>query len=198
VRRCLSIVFNSLRCVFMAFMIVTQNSPAAYAVQLDGVEMPETLQVFGRALHLNGWGLRTYSIFGIHIYTASLYLEHLGTNPDKIINSLETKLLVVRFEHAVSAEEAQKAWRTGLENNCIGSCHLDPDEVAKFLSQVPAMHTGDKFNLVFTQSGGIVTVNGQQVGTISRRQFADAILATFLGPNPASSMLKQELLGGHP
>ncbi len=44
-------------------------------------------------MHLNGSGLRTYSILGIHIYAASLYLEHLSTDPEHIIHSPETKLL---------------------------------------------------------------------------------------------------------
>ncbi len=97
----------------------------------------------------------------------------------------------------MSAEEAQKPGARGLDNNCIAPCHLDPEDVAKFISQVPAMHTGDNFNLVFTPNGGTVSVNGHEIGTISRRQFADAVLATFLGLNPASPTLKQELLKGH-
>jgi hypothetical protein len=196
VKRFASLV--SLRCAFMMFMITTLIGPGAYAAELDGIQVPETLQVLGKTLHLNGSGLRTYSILGIHIYAASLYLERLSTDPNEIIRSPETKLLAVRFEHAVSAEDAQKSWRTGLENNCIAPCHLDPEDVARFLSQVPAMHTGDNFNLVFTANGGTVSVNGHEIGTISRRQFADAVLATFLGFNPASPTLKQELLKGHP
>ena len=48
----------------------------ASAAALDGLQVPDTLQVDGRALHLNGYGLRTYSILAIHIYVASLYLEN--------------------------------------------------------------------------------------------------------------------------
>ena len=196
-KRFASFVSNSSLCAFVIFMATALTGLEAHAAQLDGVQVPDTLQVLGKTLYLNGSGLRTYSILGIHIYAASLYLERLSTDPNAIIHSPETKLLTVRFEHAVSAEEAQKAWRTGLENNCTAPCYLDPQDVARFLSQVPAMHTGDNFNLIFTSSGGTVTVNGQQIGTISRRQFADAVLATFLGPSPASPALKQELLRGH-
>ena len=181
----------------MMLLIVVPFRFGAHAAELDGVQMPETLQVNGNTLHLNGIGLRTYSILHIHIYVASLYLEHLSNNPEQIIHSPETRLLMLRFERNVSAEEARKAWRTGLENNCMSPCHLDPGDVSRFLSKVPDMHAGDDFNLIFTQSGGTVTVNGQQIGTISRRQFSDAVLATFLGPDPASPTLKRELLRGH-
>jgi hypothetical protein len=59
------------------------------------------------------------------------------------------------------------------------------------------MHAGDSYSLVFAQYGATVIVDEQQVGTISRPQLAEAMLATFLGPKPASPRLKQELLGSH-
>jgi hypothetical protein len=188
------------RFLLSSLMVLAVASPiwlVAYAEEVDGVQMPVTLQVVGKTLHLNGHGLRTYSILGIHIYAASLYLEHLSSNPEAIIQSPETKLIMVRFEHDVSSDQARDSWKTALENNCIAPCYLDPADVQRFLAQVPAMHVGDNFNLLFENGGAIVSVNGHQIGTIPRRQFAEAILATFLGPNPASPRLKQELLRGH-
>jgi hypothetical protein len=41
----------------------------AQAAELDGVQLPDPLQINGKTLHLNGFGLRTYSILGIHIYS---------------------------------------------------------------------------------------------------------------------------------
>jgi hypothetical protein len=191
------LVSSSLCRFFRTLLIGTLVGFTASAAQLDGVQVPETYLVNGKTLYLNGLGLRTYSILNVHIYAASLYLEHLSTDADKILHSLETKLLAVRFEHAVSAEDAQKAWRDGLANNCLEPCRIDPGDLATFLSQVPAMRVGDNFNLIFTRTGAVITVNGQQIGTIERRQFAEALLATFLGPNPASPTLRQQLLMGH-
>ena len=48
----------------------------AIAAELDGVTMPDLLQVAGTPLRLNGMGLRTYPLFRIHIYVAGLYLQH--------------------------------------------------------------------------------------------------------------------------
>jgi hypothetical protein len=186
-----------LLCTFMTFTVTAPTRFEAHAVELDGGQIPTTAQAGGKILYLNGYGLRTYSVLGVHIYAASLYLEHPNTNAEAIIHSSETKLLTVRFEHNVSIDQAQNSWKTGLDNNCVAPCHLDPEDVQRFLSQVPAMHSGDNFNLLFTQNVATVSVNGQQIGTISRRQFAEAVLATFLGPNPASPSLKQELLRGH-
>ena len=168
-----------------------------HAAELDGVQLPDTLQVDGKSLHLNGFGLRTYSLLGIHINVAGLYLEHLSTDPEEIVRSPDTKLLTVRFERSVSADSARTAWREGLENNCEAPCRLDPEDVDRFLAMVPTMHAGDNYSILFTQHGAIVTVSGRQIGTISQPHFAEAMLATFLGPRPASLRLKQQLLQGH-
>ena len=169
----------------------------AQAAELDGVQLPDTVQVEGKTLHLNGFGLRTYSLLRIHIYAAGLYLERLSTDADEVLASPGTKLLNIRFEHDVGADDARKAWRKGFENNCTASCHLDPEDVEKFLASVPAMRVGDNYSLLFTQTGVTITVNGHQIGIISQPLFAEAMLATFLGPVPASLRLKRELLRGH-
>src|SRR5262249_43435414 len=102
----------------MVLAAVSLGHPLAEAEEVDP-PTPITLQVVGKTLRLNGHGLRTYSILGIHIYAASLYLEHLSSNPDAIIQSPETKLLTVRFEHDVSSDQARDSWKTALENNCL-------------------------------------------------------------------------------
>jgi hypothetical protein len=170
---------------------------AAQAAEFDGVQIPDTMQVGGKTLRLNGFGRRTYSILllNIHIYVASLYLEHPSSDPEQIMRSPETKLLIVRFEHNVGAEKARN---DGLQNNCVSPCHLDPADVQQFLAEVPAMQVGDVFTLLFTRQGATVALDGRQIGVIPKPQFADAMLATFLGPRPALPRLKQDLLRGHP
>ena len=55
-------------------------------------------------------------------------------------------------------------------------------------------HAGDNYSLLFTESGASVTVSGKPIGTITQPQFAETLLAKFLGPKPASPRLKRELL----
>jgi hypothetical protein len=95
----------------------------AQAAELDGFQLPDTLEVGGKTLHLNGFGLRTYSLalLHIHVYVVALYLEHLSTDAHEIIASPETKLLKIRFEHHVSASAARKSWRTGFREQLQGS-----------------------------------------------------------------------------
>ena len=167
------------------------------AADVGGVQVPDIEQVNGKSLHLNGAGRRTYSFLEIHIYVASLYLEHPSADPDQIIRSPETKLLEVTFERDIGAEDARSSWRIGFANNCLVPCHLPPAETDAFIAGVPAMHKGDRFRLLFQQNKATITVNDQPIGMVTDPQLADAILATFLGPKPASPSLRQALLTGH-
>lgn len=188
---------GGLACALLIVALIGPPWVVAHAAEIDGVQLPSTLQADGKTLLLNGFGLRTYSILGIHIYVVGLYLEHPNTDAEAILRSHDTKLLVVKFEHNVSADSARDAWRTGLNNNCQAPCQLDPTDVASFLAGVPAMHAGESFAILFTGQGATVTADGNQVGAISKRPFARAVLATFLGRAPASAKLKEDLLKGH-
>ena len=185
------------RSVLFVAAVIVPICVLAHAADLDGVQLPSTLQADGKTLLLNGIGLRTYSILGIHIYVAGLYLEQFRTNADEILQSPETKLLTIRFKRNVTADQARDAWRKGLVNNCMAPCRIDPQDIADFIAQVPAMHAGESYSMLFTAQGATVTVDGIELATISKPQFAKAMLATFLGRAPASSRLKAELLQGH-
>ena len=157
--------------------------------------MPDVRVVNGIALHLNGIGLRTFPLFGIHIYVAGLYLERPSADPETIIRSHGTKLLDIRFLRDVDATDAQEAWRDSFEQNCVSPCYLDPRDVRQFLAAVPSVRKGDSASLLFTPSGLQVTFNGHVMGDITDQHFADVMLTTFIGPVPPTPRLKRELLG---
>ena len=168
---------------------------AAGAAELDGVTLPDTLAADGTELHLNGIALRTYSWVGINIYVAGLYLEHPSHDAEAILDAPEKKVLVVRFVRDVDVAHAREAWSHGFAMNCRLPCHLPPDEVARFLAAVPAMHAGDRSTLVFASGRVQISMNGRSLGTVGDPVFARAILASFIGPYPPTARLKRELLG---
>jgi hypothetical protein len=183
---------------FIFPVIALTTFSAAEAADLDGVVMPDTRVVDGIHMRLNGMGLRTYSVFRIHIYVAGLYLERRSDDPDSILQSPERKLLDIRFLRDVGAEDARKAWQDGFESNCQPpACYLDTQDVQRFLAEVPPIHKGDETMLLFTPKGVNVTFNGQPIGDITDPHFAETMLATFIGPVPPTPRLKRELLGEH-
>jgi hypothetical protein len=167
----------------------------AHAADLDGVSMPEMRMVNGTPVHLNGIGLRTFSVLGIRIYVAGLYLERRSDNPDAILHSPESKLLDIRFLRDVDAEDAREAWKESFEQNCKAPCYLDPRDEQRFLAAVPSVHKGDDSTLLFTSNGVHVTFNGRSMGDIADPHFAELMLTTFIGPVPPTPRLKRELLG---
>ncbi len=179
--------------ILVAAAIVTVS--VALAADLDGVSMPEMRMVNGTQMRLNGIGLRTFSVLGIRIYVAGLYLERRSDNPDAILRSRDTKLLDIRFLRDVGAEDARKAWQESLEQNCKAPCYLDPRDMQRFLAAVPSVRKGDETTLLFTSKGAHVTFNGRPMGDIPDPQFAEVMLATFIGPEPSTPRLKRELLG---
>jgi hypothetical protein len=168
----------------------------AQAAVLAGVTMPDSQVVDGTQLVLNGIGLRTYSILGIKIYVAGLYLAQRSNNAESILNSPGPKVLDIRFLRDVDAEEAHKSWRNGFANNCRPpECSVDQRDVEEFVSRVPAVHDGDESRILFTSKGARLTLNGQLMGNIADPHFAQVLLRTFLGPAPPTPRLKRELLG---
>src|SRR5271166_4180928 len=167
----------------------------ARAAELEGVSMPDARVADGVPMRLNGIGLRTFSVLGIRIYVAGLYLERRSDNPDAILHSPESKLLDIRFLRDVDAEDAREAWKESFEQNCKAPCYLDPRDEQRFLAAVPSVHKGDDSTLLFTSNGIHVTFNGRQMGDIADPHFAEIMLATFIGNAPPTPRLKRELLG---
>jgi hypothetical protein len=182
------------RTLFLATVALAPLS-VAQAADLDGVSMPDARVANGTQMRLNGIGLRTFSVLGIRIYVAGLYLERRSDNADTILHSPQVKLLDIRFLRDVDADDARTAWRDGFEQNCKAPCYLDPRDVQHFLAAVPSMHKGDETTLLFTSKGVHITCNGRPMGEIADPHFAETILATFIGPEPPTPRLKRELLG---
>jgi hypothetical protein len=179
--------------VAMLLVIPVASAPAA---TVEGVTMPDARMVGGTQLVLNGMGLRTYSVLGIRIYVAGLYLERRSHDAEAILRSPEKKLLDVRFLRDVDAEKALESWRTGFANNCQPpACIVSQADVERFISHVPAVRRGDESILLFTARGAFVTFDGRPMGDINDPHFAYVLLRTFLGPAPASENLKRALLG---
>ena len=187
----------------LGFFLVSCVAVAAFAstaraAELDGVEIPDTVQAGGKVLHLNGFGLRTYSVLRFHIYVAALYLEHPSSDPEAILNSPQTKLLTVSFLHDVSAERERKSWQVGFADNCVPpACALKRADIDDFLAHVPPARAGDRFTMLFDTRGAAIKMDDHPLGVIPRPDFAEAMLATFLGPRPGSVELKSELLSAH-
>ena len=167
--------------------------PAA-AATLSGVAMPDTLDAAGAHLVLNGMALRTYSILGLRIYVAGLYLDHRSSDADQIMASPSPKLLRFTFVRDVGQAAARRSWHESLQNSCRPPCQLPPEAVDRFLGAVPGMHAGDTSEFLFTGSALDVSMNGHLLGHVDDPLFMRVILTSFIGAHPTVPEVKRALL----
>lgn len=190
-------IWNIIACSLVLTLLPLATSPgAARAAELNGVTLPEVINIENHTLRLNGIGLRTWSIFNIPIYVAGLYLEQPSRDPTAILNSHAIKAIKIRFVHDVDAEHVRKAWREGFELDCLAPCHLEPEHVRRFMAAVPDLRNGDESLLIYAPDWVSISVNGREMGRIQDADMMRVLLATFIGPHPPTERLKRELLAG--
>ncbi|GLR66322.1 hypothetical protein GCM10010909_10020 [Acidocella aquatica] len=167
----------------------------AGAAQLAGVTLPDIQTVGTTRLVLNGIGLRTYSMLGIHIYVAGLYLQQPSHDADAILDSPGIKVVQMHFVHNVGAGAMRGAWRKGLVKNCVAPCVLSQSRLAQFLAALRPVSAGEDVTLEFRPDGAQAYYNGVSVGYIDDPAFARLMLEVFIGQNASVPVLKRELLG---
>ena len=176
-------------------LCILAGSPAA-AAELSGVTMPDTVEAAGAHLVLNGMALRTYSILGLHIYVAGLYLDHRSSDADQIMASAAPKLLRFTFVRDVGQSAARRSWHESLQSSCRAPCQLPQSAVDQFLGGVPAMHADDTSEFLFTGHALDISLNGHVLGHVDDPLFMRVVLASFIGAHPTVPEVKRALLGG--
>jgi hypothetical protein len=177
-------------------LLLACTSPAG-AVTIDGVTFPPTLTVEGRALRLNGAGVRTLTLFHVPAYAAALYLEHPSHDADVIEASTEIKALILGYLRAASKEQVQALFRRSEARYCeAGGCPAsDAQDFERLVARFPAVKPGDYTTYVFSPRGVRVLFNNVPLVTLDNPDFARRLLDAFIGPRAASQSLRHALLG---
>lgn len=165
----------------------------AEPAQIAGVQVPDTAQVGGKNLVLNGMGLREK--FFIDVYVGSLYLPVRTNNASQAVNQDVPKRIVMHFIYdEVTASQLNEVWREGFASAPGGATHKA--SVDKLCSWMAAVHPGDQVILDYVPGNGTtVTVKGTQKGTIPGAEFMKALWNVYLGPVPPTEKLKKGMLG---
>ena len=179
---------------FPAVLLLLGFTLRVGAGTLNGVTMPDTIQVRGIPLVLNGMGVRTRT--GFKIYVAGLYLQQKSADSDAIIKSDAPKRIVLQVTHDTSKNQMVEAFDRGFDNSEPGARDALKPQVYRFLGQLDTVHPGDQ--MVFTYlpgTGTIYLMNGGEKLTIPGLPFAQLFFSMWLGPRPAAPDLKRGLLG---
>jgi Chalcone isomerase-like len=175
--------------VFMAASIFD-----LHAASLAGVTLPDTVQLGGTMLVLNGMGLRKK--FVVKVYVAGLYLEQKSSDPNAIIKADAPKRIVMQFLRGVSKNQMADAFDESFDNNTPDAKKAMKADIDRLLGALEPVKEGDQ--MVFTYvpgTGTTLAINGKDKLTIAAPAFGPVLFSVWLGPKPPNADLKKGLLG---
>ncbi len=184
-------IFKAACCLGLALLLLAA-SPAAAA----DVKLPAELTVAGRKLVLNGSGIRKKFFFSI--YACGLYLPQPEKDAKKVIAADEPKAVIMHMIHSkVSREKIIKAWDDGFFKNSQEKLDQLKERIAVFDAIFNRdLLAGDRLIMSYVPGRGtIVKFNDEIHKPIPGKDFNDALLAIWLGDNPADDDLKEAMLG---
>lgn len=163
--------------------------------EVAGVTLTDTATVEGKALKLNGAGLRKKVVF--RVYVGGLYLENPSKNAATVISSDQVKRMQLSVLRSLSTKQITEAIEEGFEKNSKAQLGALKARLEKLKTMIPNVENGEQILLTYVPGKGtVVSAKGAEKGVIEGKDFADALFAVWLGPNPVQEDLKKALLGG--
>jgi len=175
-------------------MFVALSAIALNAASLAGVTLPDSQQVAGKTLVLNGLGLRTKMM--AKVYVAGLYLEQKSSDPNAITKSDTPKRIVMHFVYHPSKSQMADAFNDGFNDNAPAAVKTLKPDIDNLNGALEDLKAGDE--MVFTYvpgTGTTLAINGKDKVTIAGQPFAQALLSVWLGPKPPTADVKKGMLG---
>ena len=184
-----------MRSKLAATMLSLAIAIPALALTLAGVNLDDHVTVNGQTLVLNGAGLRKK--FFIKVYVGGLYLPAKQANAAAIVAADTPRRQVMHFLYSVSKDQMCDAWNEGLEQNTKNASAEVKNGFKTLCSWMEPIPKGNRLVLTYVPgTGTTVEVNGKAKGTLAGKATADAILATWIGPDPAPGQdFKNGVLG---
>jgi hypothetical protein len=169
-------------------------SVALLALEVGGVKLPDTVSVDGKTLKLNGAGIRKKAIF--KVYVAALYVETPSKDAATLVSSSQVKSMRLHMLRNVEGPKISGAIIEGFENNSKAALPQLKARLDQLAKMIPDVKEGEEIGLTWIPDKGTqISVRGTTAGTIEGRDFADALFAVWLGPNPVQEDLKLALTG---
>lgn len=187
---------NVMRALALSCAMAWSSNPGS-AATIENVTLPDTYNVDGQSLLLNGIGLRTVTIFNVRVYVAGLYLPAHDHDAQQILRSPGAKVIMLQFIHSGSKSQVEHQYREGEANNCGDGGCKDSDKVdfERLVAAAPAVNPGDRSIFVFNGNHVRVYANDRKIADFVNADLAYQLLAGFIGKHPPSRSLRSHLLG---
>jgi hypothetical protein len=180
----------------LLMLVLTLAATPAFALTLEGVNLPDSITVGDAPLTLNGAGVRKR--FFVKVYVGALYLPAQESKVDAILANPGAKSVRLHFLYKeVDAESLTSAWKDGFKNNNTEAelTALAP-RIEQFNGFFRAVKSGETIFVDLLPTGETrVAINNQPRGSINGADFQEALLKIWLGDKPADADLKRGMLG---
>ena len=173
-------------------------STSLAAKQVEGVIIPDTLELANNdiALVLNGTGIREK--FFLDIYIGALYLPARTADANAILSDDGPASVLMHILYSeVSKKKITDGWNDGLEAN-LPDAELQAlkPRLEKFNSLFQTLRKGDELRIDYIpETGTEVRINGEWRGAVEGSDFYRSLLKVWIGSHPVSNSLKQGMLG---
>ena len=174
--------------VAAAFLLDVQGA------SLSGVTLPDTVEVGGQKLVLNGLGLRKK--FFVEVYVGGLYLESKSSDGDSIVKADAPKQMTMHFVRDVNNAQIIDAFSESFSNNAPDATKTMKSEIEQLTNALDAVKKGDEMAFTYQPGTGTTfSLNGKPKLIIANPAFRVALFSGWLGPKPPTADLKNKLLG---
>ena len=181
--------------IVLALVLMLSATPA-FAREVAGVTLPETITLGARPLVLNGAGIR--SKFFVKVYVGALYLPARTRDAAAVLRNTGPVAMHMYFLYSeVTKKKLVDAWNEGFDDNLDAAerTRLGP-RIERFNGLFRTVHKGDVIHLDYLPgTGTAVSIDNEKRGVIEGEDFMQAWLRIWLGRKPADSDLEQGLLG---
>lgn len=179
--------------------VLMATSAVAASVTVAGVEYPDTVNLAGSRLELNGAGVRHKAVF--KVYTAGLYLSGPAKTTAAVYTQPGAKRLTITMLRSIDSTSLGRLFTRGMEDNINRTTFSELVPGILRMSQIFSDHQtllpGETFTIDWIPgTGTVVTVKGVVQGEpFKEKAFFDAMMSIWLGDRPADWQLKDALLG---
>lgn len=166
------------------------------AEEIGGVRLPDSIEIDGVALLLNGAGIRTKFIFDV--YAGGLYLRSPSHNGAAIIAADTPMLVRMHFIYdGIEPERMQKGWTKGFRRLAPNADKKLQQAMARFNGLFTVtVKENDIYDIGWIPGKGLeVRFNGRVLDVIDNFDLKKVLFTIWFGREPADTDLKEGMLG---
>lgn len=177
----------------LALLLTMALAVPALAGELEGVKADDTMTFEGKAMVLNGQGLRKKFLF--KVYVASMYLEQKSSDPGAILSADTARVVKMTMLRDLEKAKITDAIKEGFKKNSGDKLSGLQERLDKLCDAIPDLKSGQTLTISYVPGKGTTVAGSGKSYTAEGKDFADAMFSVWLGKSPVDDDLKKGLLG---